>query len=88
MNQFFVEALDTREHPIKKAKIKIQIKYITALTYIVEKTIDEAICHQAETKKYVAEHLHLYQNQLFADVPITNINENTGTSCLSAGSEK
>lgn len=84
MNQFFVEALDTREHPIKKAKMKIQAEYITALTYIVEKTISEANCPQTETKKYVAERLHLYQNQLFADVPITNINEKTGTNCLTA----
>jgi len=84
MNQFFVEALDTREHPIKKAKMKIQAEYITALTYIVEKTISEANCHQAETKKYVAERLHLYQNQLFAETPITNVNEKNGMSCLSA----
>lgn len=84
MNQFFVEALDTREHPIKKAKMKIQAEYITALTYIVEKTISEANCHQAETKKYVAERLHLYQNQLFANIPITNVNEKNGMSCLSA----
>ena len=34
MNQFFVEALDTREHPIKKAKMKIQAEYITALTSV------------------------------------------------------
>ena len=73
MNQFFVEALDTREHPIKKAKMKIQAEYITALTYVVEKTISEENCHQAEIKKYVAERLRLYRNQLFADIPITNV---------------
>lgn len=84
MNQFFVEALDTREHPIKKAKMEIKAEYITALTYIVEKTINEANCYQAEIKKYVAERLRLYRNQLFADIPITNVNEETETSCLSA----
>lgn len=84
MNQYFVAALDTREHPIKKAKMKIQAKYIAVLTYIVEKTIREADCHYTEAKKYVAERLHLYQKQLFANVPITNIHEGTGISCLSA----
>lgn len=84
MDQFFVEALDTRELPIKKAKMEIKAEYITALTYIVEKTISEANCYQAEIKKYVAERLRLYRNQLFADIPITNVNEKTETSCLSA----
>lgn len=83
MNQYFIAALDTREHPIKKAKMKIQAKYIAALTYIVEKTISEADCHYTEAKKYVAERLRLYQKQLFANVPITNIHEGTGISCLS-----
>ena len=50
MNQFFVEALDTREHPIKKARKKIQAEYITALTYIIEKTISKVNRHQAEIK--------------------------------------
>ena len=84
MNQFFVEALDTREHPIKKAKMKIQAEYFTALTYVVEKTISEANYHQAEIKEYVDERLRLYQNQLFADIPITNVNKKTETNCLSA----
>lgn len=84
MNQFFVEALDTREHPIKKAKKKIQAEYIIALTYIVEKTISEANWHQAEVKKYVVEHLHIYQNQLFADISVEATDEKNGTRCLAA----
>lgn len=84
MNHFFVEALDIREHPIKKAKKKIQAEYITALTYIIEKTIDEANYCQAETRKYVMERLRLYQNQLFAEMPKTTVNEETGASCLMA----
>lgn len=84
MNQFFVEALDTREHPIKIAKKKIQAEYISALTYIIEKTISDANCHCSELKEYVTERLHLYQTQLFADIPITTVNEKQGMSCLSA----
>lgn len=79
-----MEALDIREHPIKKAKKKIQAEYITALTYIIEKTIDEANYCQAETRKYVMERLHLYQNQLFAEMSKTTVNEKTGASCLMA----
>ena len=87
MNQFFVEALDTREHPIKKAKKKIQAEYFTALTYIVEKTISEANFNQGETKKYVAERLRLYQSQLFADISIEATDEKDGTRCLTAFSK-
>lgn len=87
MNQFFVEALNTREHPIKNAKKKIQAEYITALTYIVEKTISEANCHQAETKQFVAMRLHLYQSQLFADISMGAIDEKNGARCLTAFSK-
>lgn len=82
MNQFFVEALDIREHPIKKAKMEIRIKYINALTYIIEKTIDKRNSHQTEIKEFVDERLRLYQPQLLADTQITNINEELGVSCL------
>lgn len=82
MNQFFVEALDMRRHPIKKASKKTQTQYITALTYIVEKTIGEMSYTQAETQKYVAERLNLYQTQLFTDTPIITANEEFGMSCL------
>ena len=87
MNQFFVEALNTREHPIKNAKKKIQAEYITALTYIVEKAINEANCQQAEAKKFAAGRLHLYQNQLFADISTGAIDEKNGTRCLTAFSK-
>ena len=87
MNQFFVEALDTREHPIKKAKKKIQEKYITALTYIIEKTVSEVNCRQADIKTYVGERLNLYRTQLFADIPFTTANKKRGLSCLSAFSK-
>lgn len=84
MNPFFLEALDTREHPIKKAKKKIQAEYITALTFIIEKTIDEVNCNQAEIKKYIVERLHLYQNQLFTDTRISTTDEKLCLSYLSA----
>lgn len=84
MNQFFVEALDLREHPIKKARMKIRTKYIAALTYIIEQTVSETDSYQEEIKKYVMERLHLYQNQLFADIPIANVKKITGKSCLNA----
>lgn len=84
MNLFFVEALDIREHPIKKAKKKIQVEYNSALKYIIEQTISEEKCHQAEMKKYAAERLRLYQHQLFTDIPIANVNENHGMRCLSS----
>lgn len=87
MNQFFVEALNTQEHPIRIAKKKIQAEYITALTYIVEKVISEANCHQTETKQFVAERLHLYQSQLFADISVGAIDEKNGTRCLTAFSK-
>ena len=87
MNQFFVEALNTREHPIKNAKKKIQAEYIAALTYIVEKTISEANCHQAETKQFVAERLHLYQSLLFVDISVGVVDEKNGIGCLTAFSK-
>lgn len=45
MNPFFIEALNMREHPIKKAKKKTQEKYITALTYIVEIALSKSNFH-------------------------------------------
>lgn len=41
LDPFFVAAFDTMNHPIKKAKKAIQIGYLSALTYIVEKTLSE-----------------------------------------------
>lgn len=41
VDPFFVAAFDTMNHPIKKAKKAIQIEYLTAITYIVEKTLSE-----------------------------------------------
>lgn len=84
MNRFFVEALDIREHPIKKAKKKIQAEYNSALKYIIEQAISEENCHQAEVEKYAAERLRLYQYQLFADTAIANVNEKHGMRCLSS----
>lgn len=84
MNQFFLESLDTRVHPIKKAKKKTRTEYSIALTYIIEKTISEVKCHQAEIKKYVTERLHLYQTQVFANTPNLTVNNKLGESCLSA----
>lgn len=84
MDIFFVEALDMREHPVKKAKKKIQVEYITALTYIVEKTIKETDWHKVEILKYVTERLRLYRTQLFVDALVVNGNKKQGASCLAA----
>ena len=43
MNQYFVEALNTRDHPIKKAKEKTQAEYISAITYIIRKRVLQAM---------------------------------------------
>lgn len=83
MNQYFVEALNTEIHPIKKDKKKTRAEYITALTYIIEKTICEANIHHTEMKEYVAERLRLYQNQLFAGIYVGGINEVKGARCVS-----
>ncbi|GLC80947.1 dynamin family protein [Lacrimispora brassicae] len=40
---FFVESLDLREHPIKKSKERIRTEYYTALSYIVNQVIENAI---------------------------------------------
>lgn len=87
MNKLFVEALSTQAHPIKKAKKKIRAEYITALTYIVEKTFSETNCYQAETESIISKHLHLYQNQLFADICVEGIDEKNGKHCLTTFSK-
>lgn len=83
MNLFFIEALDLREHPIKKAKTKIRAEYITALSYIVNTiasqtdkhkdtySLIENVGHNLESvviQKYTSERLKLYQTLFFADV--------------------
>lgn len=87
MNQLFVEAIDIREHPIKKAKQKIQIEYITALTYIIEKTISEAMLHQEEEKQFTVERLHVYQNHLISGTCVGVTDEKNGARSLTAFSK-
>lgn len=87
MNPFFTEALDLREHPIKKSIKRIKAEYISALTYIVEKTWGDASYRQTEEKKYAAERLRLYQNQLFADMPAEVITGMDGAQSLSSFSK-
>ena len=88
MNLYFLEALDIREHPIKKTKKKIKPKYFTALSYIINKVVSKTNCHQEETKKYISERLNLYRTELFADIEIPNvsdaINEKACINCLSS----
>lgn len=83
MNPFFVEAFDLRKHPIKKAKKKIRLEYITTLTYIIKKTINEADCQQVETKQYILERLKLYHTQLIANKEISYPNEELSLSRIS-----
>lgn len=80
----FWEAIDMQEHPIKNAKKKIQIEYITALGYLIEKIIDDEIFHQVAIKEFVVERLHLYQTQLFSEVQISTVSEDTGGNCVRA----
>lgn len=83
MNLFFIEALDLRKHPIKKAKKKIRAEYITALSYIVNTIANHPdkhsdissqientghILESVTIQKYTTERLKLYQTLLFADV--------------------
>lgn len=84
MNQFFVESLDIREHPIKKAKKKTRKEYITALSYIINKTIEDADDAQTDAKKYVIERLRLYSSQLFAGLTTTNTGKTQEKRCVSA----
>lgn len=83
MDPFFVEALDTREHPIKTAKMKIKAEYITALTYLIEKTINEQNLRPTEMK-YVSERLRIYQAQLFAGISTENVTVKYAMNCLAA----
>lgn len=87
MNAYFVEALDIREHPIKKAKKKTQAEYVTALTYIVERSIGESSSCPAQTIQYVTARLHLYQDRLFPDGCIEAVDEKKGKQCLRAFSK-
>ena len=90
MNQFFVGALNTRGHPIKRARRKTQAEYITALAYVVKKAISETRHHKAKikkSKKYAAKRLHLYQNQLFANISVEDTDKKTGKQCLTAFSK-
>ena len=57
MNPFFIEALNMREHPIKKAKKKTQEKYITALTYIVEIALSKSNFHQNNARIYITKQI-------------------------------
>ncbi len=41
MNHFFTEAVNLRQHPIKRARDNTKEDYLTVLTYIVEKVIDD-----------------------------------------------
>ena len=84
MISFFSEALDIRDHPIKKAKKITREKYIIALTYIVEKTINGKLIQQSDTKKYISERLRLYQTQLFSEAALVTITEKIGFRYLTA----
>ena len=73
MNLYFLESLDIREHPIKKAKTKAKTKYFTALSYIADKAAGKVGSNQEEVKKYISERLNLYRTELFADIEIPNV---------------
>ncbi len=83
MNPFFAEALDLREHPIKKAKKTIQAEYYAALTYLLEKTGVNHCEWMAELEEYISERMRQYRTQLFLD-SIPTKNEDYCSSCFSS----
>jgi len=87
MNPFFVEALDIQEHPIKKAKKKIKVEYITSLKYIIEKTIKQIHFRQVEIRSFVYERLRIYQACLLKDIPMIVPTKENGEKCLSVFSK-
>ena len=87
MNCFFVESLDLREHPLKKAKKKIREKYITAFSYVVEESIKKTCFAQNDVEQYVSKRLDLYRQKLFSDVPSGNADEEHCMKCISAFSK-
>lgn len=70
MDPFFVESLDLREHPIKKAKKKIRTEHCLALTYLVKQVVG-----QTKEKKDILQRLEMYQKTLFPDIKIRNLNQ-------------
>lgn len=77
-HSFYIEAIDLRAHPIKKANKRMREDYFTALSYIIDTTIEQVDSHIVDehssnvdidmVKKYITERLHVYQSQLFTDV--------------------
>lgn len=65
MNTFFVEALDLRKHPLKKAKKTIRVKYLASLSYII-KSIKKNIGQNSATQ-HISKRLNLYYNKLFVE---------------------
>ena len=62
MNALFIESLDLKEHPLKKANKKIRTEYFSTLSYIVNE-----VAIQPEIKMYVSKRLEMYQEALFSD---------------------
>ena len=83
MNSYFVAALDLQEHSLKRANKKIQLKYITALSYIIEESIKKACGNQNRVEQYIAKRFDLYRNKVFSDAIATNADEKYRIKCIS-----
>lgn len=77
MNSLFMESLDLREHPIKKAKKKLRTEYFSALTYIINEVVS-----QTEDRRYISERLKMYYTALFSDVDTEVSNQNAGIGAV------
>ena len=75
MNAFFIESLDLKEHPLKKANKKIKTEYFSTLSYIVNE-----VAIQPEIKMYVSKRLEMYQEALFSDGDISIRSQKTRLS--------
>lgn len=100
MHSFFIEALDLREHPIKSRKAKVRARYYTALSYIVQISVDKSESltgdgpHVQEqdsfpakipVQDYVMERLKIYKAELLGDENIFHIPDaDNEKACLRA----
>ncbi len=79
MNSVFIESLDLRDHPIKKAKKRIRAEYFSALTYIVNQVV-----HDPEDMQYVHERMKLYKNILLLDTTAGTSAQNNGLEAVNS----
>lgn len=93
MNHFFEESVDLRGHPVKKLKRKVKEEYLTALTYVVNQTLEEIKCEESKKieetefallQEYISERLKQYRECLLEDDKANNDSDGIyrGKKCL------